>query len=109
MPRRWCRATSAALSAWIDGFVALSPHDHVLRNQSVGSTSIVAGSGPALRTVIWMSEILGRRLGVVDGDLPVAPVVEDAGVDELELGVALPRARFSATSRSYGNSACGYM
>ena len=31
------------------GFSAPSFHDQVLRNQSVGSTSIVAVSGPALR------------------------------------------------------------
>ena len=83
------------------------PHDQVLRNQSVGSTSSVAASGPALRTVIRMQHVVGAGLGVVDGDLEVAAVVEDPGVEELELRVELAAARFSATSRSYGNAACG--
>ena len=50
VPSSSCSATSAPFSSRIDGFAASSPHDHVLRNQSVGRTSIVAASGPALRT-----------------------------------------------------------
>ena len=37
-----------------------SPHDHVLRNQSVGRTSIVAASGPALRTEMRTSTSSGE-------------------------------------------------
>ena len=60
-------------------------HDQRLRNHSVGSTSMLARSGPALRIVIADAEIVGRRLGVVDGDVPVAPVGEHTGVEQLVL------------------------
>ena len=33
------------------------------------------------------ADVVGAGLGVVDGDVPVAIVVEDAGVEQLELGV----------------------
>ena len=39
-----------------------SPHDHVLRNHSVGSTSSVAASGPALRTEMRMQMSSGAAL-----------------------------------------------
>ena len=41
---------------------ASPPHDHVLRNQRVGSTSSAAGSGPRLHTVIWMRMSCGEAL-----------------------------------------------
>jgi hypothetical protein len=36
-----------------------SPHAHVLRNQSVGSTCRVAASGPRFSTVIRMHKSVG--------------------------------------------------
>jgi hypothetical protein len=48
---------------------------------------------------VTQEQIVGRGLGVFDHDVEVAVVVEDAGVDQLELGFGLCRAaRFSSTS-----------
>ena len=49
-------------------------------------------------------EILGRLLGVVDGDVPEA-VVEDARVGSSYSGSSWPRRAFSAISSSYGKRA----
>jgi hypothetical protein len=57
------------------------PHDHVLRNQSVGSRWSGADQ-----------EIVRRGLRVLDEDVEVPVLVEDAGVDELELSVELSAA-----------------
>ncbi len=54
-PNSGCSAASAPSWRVIAGRAGSVPHDHVLRNHSVGRTSIVAGSGPALRTVIRIS------------------------------------------------------
>ena len=63
-------------------------HDQVLRNQSVGSRCSGAASGPRLWTRDADQEVVGIGLGVLDDDVEVAVVVEDAGVDQLELRLA---------------------
>ena len=43
-------------------------------------------------------DVLGRRLGVLDEDVEVAAVVEDAGVEQLVLGLgSIARRRFSSS------------
>ena len=82
------------------------PHDQVLRNQSVGSTCSGAASGPRLATVIRIRMSSGDGLGVLDDDVEVAVVVEDAGVEQLELAArAVPRRRFSSTQPRVGELA----
>ena len=60
VPRLACSATIVWASRPSDGFAGLRPHDHVLRNQSVGRTSIVAASGPAFLTVTRTSMSSGE-------------------------------------------------
>ena len=64
--------------------------------------------GPGVADLDAQADIVGRRLGVVDRHVPVAAVVEHAGVDQLVLGASRSRRAFSAISWAYGNSACGY-
>ena len=67
-------------------------------------------SGPRLFAVIAIRMSFGRGLRVLDDDVEVAVVVEDAGVEQLVLEVlAAARAGSSATRSSYGNAACGYL
>ena len=64
-----------------------------------------AASGPRLVTRDPDQDVVGVGLGVLDDDVEVAVVVEDAGVDQLELGLRCGRgARFSSTSSAYGNA-----
>ena len=51
-----------------------------------------AGSGPRLIASIRMQRSSGVALAYSIDDVEVAVVVEDAGVDQLELGVARPAA-----------------
>jgi hypothetical protein len=51
----------------------------------------------------------GAGLGVVDLDVEVAVVVEDAGVEQLVLGSSAAARRVLSTRSSYGNAACGYL
>ena len=45
--------------------------------------------------------VVGAGLGVLDEDVEIAVVVEHAGIEQLEFRIAaVPRARFSATSRA---------
>ena len=84
---------------------SLRPQDQVLRNQSVGSRCSARRLGPAVGDRDADQDVVGRGLRVLGEDVEVAVVVEDAGVGELELGlVACRGARFSSTSRAYGNS-----
>ena len=101
-PSSGCSATSRSSRSVIDGFGAPMSHDQVLRNHSVGRTSIDAGSGPGVPDAEAEQEVVGRRLGVVGGDLPVAPVVEDPGVEQLELRLELraPRGSRRAAART---------
>src|ERR1035438_3828400 len=60
-PRNGCSIAAAeSAAAFMAGLGAPSSQDHVLRNQAVGSTCSVAGSGPALvtETVISRSSAL---------------------------------------------------
>ena len=59
------------------GFGAPSPHDHVLRNHSVGSRCSVAVVGPAVVRADEHEDVVVRGLGVLDGHLEVAVLVED--------------------------------
>ena len=53
-------------------------------------------------------QVVGIGLRVVDLDDPVAVLVEDAGVDQLVLGLELVRAgRSPRSGPRYGNAACG--
>ena len=45
-----------------------------------------AASGPRLNASMRMHDVFRRRLGVLDDDVEVAVLVEDAGVEQLELG-----------------------
>ena len=68
------------------------PSDQVLRNQSCGSRCIGAASGPRLCTRDRASGC--RRapaLAYSTNDVEVAVVVEDAGVEQLELGLVACR------------------
>ena len=84
-PRRSSSQRSAACAARSCGRGAPSVHDQRLRNHSVGSTCSSAASGPALRTRSRMQMSSGRRLRVGGLDVPVAVVVEGAGVEQLVL------------------------
>jgi hypothetical protein len=55
-------ATKLPSLSLIDGLLTCGSHDHRLRNQSVGSTSIVASAGPALRTVTRRQTSSGAAL-----------------------------------------------
>jgi hypothetical protein len=63
------------------------PHSYVLRNHSVGK-QVQAGR---LRTAVGHgdnhAQVRRRRLRIVDRDRPVPVLVEDAGVDQLVLGL----------------------
>ena len=62
-PSEWCWATRRTPSATLsNGRRSSRPHDHVLRNHSVGSTSMVCSSGAALRTVTRMHRSSGAAL-----------------------------------------------
>jgi hypothetical protein len=51
-PSEWCSATRAPPATTLsDGWRSSRPHDHVLRNHSVGSSSMVCSSGAGMRTV----------------------------------------------------------
>ena len=52
----------------------------------------MAGSGPRLAAVMRIRTSSGSRLGVLDEDVEVAVLGEDAGVDQLELGILLAAA-----------------
>ena len=55
------------------------------------------------RTVIRIEDVLGRGLGVLDEDVEVAVLVEDAGVEQLVLELAARAAGgWSSTRSSYG-------
>ena len=49
----------------------------------------VAASGPRLNAVILMRDVLGVGLGELDEHVPVAVLVEDAGVEQLVLELGL--------------------
>ena len=86
------------------------PQDQVLRNQSVGRRWSGAASGPRLVARDADQDVVGRGLGVLDRDVEVAILGEDAGVEQLVLGLRPCRAaRFSATSSAYGKARCGYL
>ena len=65
--------------------------DQVLRNQSVGSRWSVRRFRPAVGRRDADQDVVGGRLRVLDEDVEVAVVVEDAGVEQLELRVARGR------------------
>ncbi len=90
-PRSWCSATRASSLSTMTGLRSSRPHDQVLRNHTDGSTCSVGLVGTGVADPHPDTDVVGGCLGVVDGDVPVAVVVEDAGVEELELGV-LPAA-----------------
>ena len=72
----------------IDGRGVPSPHDHVLRNQSVGRTWSVSAAGPAFLIRDPHQDVGRVRLRVVDLDHPVAGV-EHARVEQLVLALEL--------------------
>ena len=63
-----------------------------MRNQRVGSRCSGAGSGPRLVAEIRIRMSFGVDLGVLDLDVEVAILGEDAGVDQLVLRL-VPAAR----------------
>ena len=67
-------------------------HDHVLRNQRVGSSVSRGRLGSSIDDGDARENIVGGGLRVFDEDVEKSVAVEDAGVDELELGVE-PRSR----------------
>ena len=85
----WVIATCAPPVAASSGLGASTSQDQVLRNQAVGSTWMVAASGPGVGDLDRHQEVVRVRLGVVDLDDPVAVVVEDPGVEQLVLGIPL--------------------
>ena len=68
-----------------------SPHDQVLRNQSVGRTSQPRRLRPAIVDGDPDEHVFRAFLGVLDEHVEIAVFVEDAGVEQLVLGL-LPRA-----------------
>ena len=70
-----------------------------------------AASGPRLTTVMRIRISSGRDLGVFDENIEVAIFVENAGVDQLELRLAIARRGWfssdAATRRE--TRACGYL
>ena len=62
-------------------------HDQVLRNQAVGSTCRMSGSGPAFVTWTDISTSPRIGLGVVHLDDPVPVAVEGSGVQQLVLRI----------------------
>ncbi len=87
----------------------LSPHDQVLRNQSVGSTCSVGRLGSAIVDGDLDENVVRRRLRVFDEHVEIAVLIEHAGVEQLVLEVLRVRLRLVATRSSYGNGACGYL
>ena len=73
----------------ICGFGSPGIHDQVFRNQIVGSTCNVAGSGPRLTTVMRTRMSSARRLGIFNEDIEIAIVVEHAGIEKFEFAVGL--------------------
>jgi hypothetical protein len=69
-----------------------------------GTRASAAGAAsrprPAVRDGDPDQDVVGTVLGVLDEDVEVAALVEDAGVRDLELRVGLSPARFSSTRRS---------
>ena len=83
---RCCAAIAPSLADATAPASAPSPlHDQVLRNQSCGSRCSVRRLGPAVVDRDPHQDVVGRGLGVLDEDVEVAVVVEDAGVEQLEL------------------------
>ena len=67
-------------------------------------------SGPRLLGGDPHQDVVGRRLGVLDDDVEVAVVVEDAGVEQLVFRlVRAPRRAVLGTSPRRGTRACGYL
>ena len=86
-PSSGSRASSAPSVSVIAGRSDSGSHDQRLRNHRWGSTCSVAASGPALRTVTRMQMSAGLGLRVVDRDVPVAVLVEQARVEQLVLAL----------------------
>src|SRR3954451_15458042 len=61
-PKSWRSAISAPSLALTVGLRSSIPHDHVLRNHTVGITCSVAGSGPALCTDMLIHQSSGLAL-----------------------------------------------
>ena len=92
---------SAQLRAWCSsGRGVVRPHDQVLRNQTVGSRCRFGRlPGRDSTTVMRDQDVFGVGLGILDEHIEVAVLVEDAGVEQFELGIVSCRAaRFSSTS-----------
>ena len=92
-PRNGCSVSTAPPSARSSGFSPSTSQAQVFRYHTVGRTWSVSASGPAfvIRTV--SSRSCGSGLRVVGLDDPVAVVVEDPGVEQLELRILLAARR----------------
>ena len=66
--------------------------------------------GPAIDRRDLDQDVFDVGFRVLDEHIEIAVLVENAGVDQLVLRLALRLRRpFSSTRWSYGNSACGYL
>ena len=70
------------------GLRASKPQDQVLRNQTVGRRCSGAAAGAAIGRFDADQDIVGAGFGVFDDHVEITIVVENAGVDELELQIA---------------------
>ena len=68
--------------------VAIRPATRCCGTRTSGSTCSVAGSRSAVADGDLDQDVLGRRLRVLDEDIEVAVLVEDAGVEQLVLELA---------------------
>ena len=91
--------------------VASRPHDPgVAKPELRQRRAACAASGPRLWTVIRMRMSSGVGLGVFDEDVEVAVVVEDAGVEQLELGLVRSATAILVDQLlRRGTRACGYL
>jgi hypothetical protein len=54
-------------------------------------------------------DVVGAGLGIFDIDVEIAVGVEDAGIDDLELGLLPVAPRVLLQQKVVGKSACGYL
>ena len=88
----------------------LAPQTQVLRYHSVGSTCSGAGSGPRLAIGDADQDVIRAGLGVFGEHIEVAIPVEDAGVAQLEFGLALaPAAVLLDEAGRKGTRPAGYL
>src|SRR5580765_4103189 len=91
------------------GLYSVKPHDHVFRNQIVGSTLIGASSGPRLQTVILMRIEVASAFAYSMNTSKYLLSLKMPVSSNSNSGSFLPLFALSSLNLSYGNSCCGYL